>query len=179
MKANGRNDRSQGQTLVEFVIVFPVLALLLFGIIQFGFLFGGQIGLVNAAREAARYAAVLQTASSVTASTFRDETYDELTKKILPRSVAGYGDANLVTTGVGRTAVCYLSRANADGTSFSVFVRVQIQYRHPLLIPLVGNIVDGIDGTPDNAFRLGASEEMRVENPLITSAPGGLPSCPS
>lgn len=175
----GRNrPRQRGQTLIEFALVFPVLALLLFGIIQFGFLYGGQIGLVNAAREAARYAAVLQTASAITATGFQTQTYNELTSRMLPRSVPGYRADNLVTTGAGRTAVCYLTRDNADGTTFSVLVRVQISYKHPLLIPLVGNIVDAIDGTDDGAFRLGATEEMRVENPLITSAPGGLPTCP-
>jgi Flp pilus assembly protein TadG len=178
MEPNARRNAVRGQTLAEFALIFPVLLLFLFGIIQFGILYGGQIGLVNAAREAARYAAVLQTGSSTTASAFQTETYDELTSKFLPRSVVGYGAANLVTSGADRTAVCYFSRSNADGTSFSVFVRVQVQYRHPLLIPIVGNIVDGIDGTPDQAFRLGASEEMRVENPLISSDPGGLPSCP-
>jgi len=168
----------QGQSLAEFALLLPVLALILFGIIQFGFLYGGQTGLVNAARETARYAAVLQAATPITTATYQGQAFGELQAKTLPRSVPGYIPSNLVTTGPGRTAVCYVTRLNADNTTYSVFVRVQVSYRHPLLIPLVGNIVDGIDGTSDGTFRLGASEEMRVENSLLTSNPTGLPTCP-
>ena len=34
-----RRKRQQGQTMVEFTLVFPVLAILLFGVIQFGIAF--------------------------------------------------------------------------------------------------------------------------------------------
>src|SRR4051812_2722062 len=50
--------RGRGQALVEFVLVFPLFVLVLFSIITFGlFVFYSQ-QLENAAREAARYAAV-------------------------------------------------------------------------------------------------------------------------
>lgn len=48
----GRNEN--GQSLVEFAIVVPVLLLLLIGIVEFGWLFNGQITLTAAAREGAR-----------------------------------------------------------------------------------------------------------------------------
>ena len=175
-----RDQRESGQALVEFALVLLPLTIILFGIIQFGFLFGGQTGLVNAAREAARYAATLPAANSTTTTVNAAKTLLELTEKILPRSVPGYlGPSNLVTTGAGSTAVCYIAYPNADGATYSVRVRVQIRYRHPLYIPIVGTIVDGIDGTSgDNAFTLAASEEMRVENPPLSAAPTGLPTCP-
>ena len=171
-------ERTSGQALVEFALVLLPLTLVLFGIIQFGFLFGGQTGLVNAAREAARYAATLQAADATTTTADAAKTLTELTTKILPRSVPGYLSSNLVTTGPGSTAVCYFGYPNADGTTYSVRVRVQVAYRHPLYVPIVGTIVDTIDGTTDNALKLGASEEMRVENPPLTAAPAGLPTCP-
>jgi hypothetical protein len=50
--------RGHGQALVEFALVFPLFLILLFSIITFGlFVFYNQ-QLANAAREAARYAAV-------------------------------------------------------------------------------------------------------------------------
>lgn len=177
--ATARSQREGGQALVEFALVLIPLLTLLFGIIQSGFLFGGQTGLVNAAREGARYAATLQAADSTTTTADAAATLKELKIKILPRSVPGYLSSNLVETGLGSTAVCYIAYPNADSATYSVRVRVQIKYRHPLYIPIVGTIVDGIDGTPgDNAFTLAASEEMRVENPPLSAAPTGLPTCP-
>jgi Flp pilus assembly protein TadG len=56
----GRSDiRSQrGQTMVEFAMVLPILALLLFGVIQFGITFNNYITLTDAVRAASRKAAV-------------------------------------------------------------------------------------------------------------------------
>jgi Flp pilus assembly protein TadG len=185
--AAGRFQRADGQALVEFALILTPLVIILFGIIQFGFLFGGQMGLVNAAREAARYAATLQVGNSTTATADRALTLTELKNNIMPRSIPGYlGPSNLVADGTaGSTDVCYIAYKNADQssglatTTWSVRVRVQIRYRHPLFVPIVGNIVDGLDGTPgDHAFTLGASEEMRVENPPLLSQPTGLPTCP-
>jgi Flp pilus assembly protein TadG len=50
--------REQGQTLVEFALVIPLLAMLLFAIVQFGIFFYTYIDLTSAAREGARKAAV-------------------------------------------------------------------------------------------------------------------------
>lgn len=169
-----------GQALPEFALVLPVLLILMFGIVQFGFLFGGHVGLTNAARDAARYASVLQVGDAATASANATATMTELTKPggFLSRAIPGYRPGNLVTTGPSSTATCYETFPNPDGRTWSVRVRVQIAYRHPLIIPLVGAIVDGIDGAPDGAFRTSATEEMRVENPTLDFAPTGFTSCP-
>jgi Flp pilus assembly protein TadG len=51
-----RNER--GQTMTEFALVLPILALLLFGIIQFGITFNNYVTLTDATRAGARKAAV-------------------------------------------------------------------------------------------------------------------------
>jgi Flp pilus assembly protein TadG len=51
-----KNER--GQTLTEFAIVLPILALLLFGVIQFGIAFNNYITLTDAVRAGARKGAV-------------------------------------------------------------------------------------------------------------------------
>jgi len=51
-----RDER--GTTLVEFALVLPVLALVLFSILQFGLLFFNYIDLTSAGRDGARVAAV-------------------------------------------------------------------------------------------------------------------------
>jgi Flp pilus assembly protein TadG len=47
---------SRGQSLAEFAIVFPVLMLILGGIIQFGIIFWGQNTLTQIARDTGRWA---------------------------------------------------------------------------------------------------------------------------
>jgi len=63
-----RSER--GQTMVEFAIVFPVLAVVLFGIFQFGVLFNNYLTVTDAVRAGAREAAVArQSADPVGAAT--------------------------------------------------------------------------------------------------------------
>ena len=52
------NGSSRGQTLVEFALIFPIIVILLFGIIDFGLMLNHRITLQHAVREGARYAAV-------------------------------------------------------------------------------------------------------------------------
>ncbi len=47
------------QALVEFTLIFPILILLVLGMIEFGWLLNGKITLNSAAREGARVGAVL------------------------------------------------------------------------------------------------------------------------
>src|SRR5512142_69595 len=59
----------RGQSLVEFALVVPVFFFLLAGAIDFGRLFYTYVGVTNAAREGAAYAAAAQiNANSVTSS---------------------------------------------------------------------------------------------------------------
>jgi Flp pilus assembly protein TadG len=51
-----RNER--GQALTEFALVLPILALLLFGVIQFGIAFNNYITLTDAVRAGARKGSV-------------------------------------------------------------------------------------------------------------------------
>jgi Flp pilus assembly protein TadG len=53
-----RGDRERGASLVEFAFVAPFLILLLFGIIEFAWLFGQDLTIKHGAREGARLAAV-------------------------------------------------------------------------------------------------------------------------
>lgn len=48
----------KGSSSVEFALILPVLILILFGIIQFGFVFNNYLAVTHAAREGARLAAV-------------------------------------------------------------------------------------------------------------------------
>jgi Flp pilus assembly protein TadG len=60
-KTWSRLQRQDGQAFVEFVIVLPLLVLLVFGITQFGLAFRNYLAITDAARVAARAAAVKRT----------------------------------------------------------------------------------------------------------------------
>jgi hypothetical protein len=50
-----------------------------------------------------------------------------------------------------------------------VKVKVTGQYLHPIFIPLLDRILDGLDGTNDGGLRIGTAEEMTVENAVLTT----------
>lgn len=56
----GRFHREDGVSAVEFALIFPVLAILLFGIIEFGIAFMQLQTARGAVREGARQAAIMQ-----------------------------------------------------------------------------------------------------------------------
>ena len=51
-------DRERGASLVEFAILAPLLIVLVFGVIDFSWVFAQNLGVRSGAREAARIAAV-------------------------------------------------------------------------------------------------------------------------
>lgn len=53
-----RRKTEEGAAAVEFALILPILALLIFGIIEFGFAFNTQISLTQAAREGVRLEAL-------------------------------------------------------------------------------------------------------------------------
>lgn len=150
---------SRGQALVEFALVTPLFFLLIFAVIQLGIIFGGQIALGNAAREVARYTSTMPVGSSAQAVTQANA--------VLRRSIPAYsGSANVSVT------YCYYPNPTTPVT-YSQKVIVAITYGHTLFVPLVGAVIDRIDGTADNRFTVGVREEMRVETQPIKSVPSG------
>lgn len=59
-----RRQRSRGQSLVEFAVVFPVFMFMLGGAIQFGLIFWGQNTLNQVVRDAGRFAVTQQDCST-------------------------------------------------------------------------------------------------------------------
>ena len=62
-RGRGREDRSRGQTLVEFAIVFPMFFILFLGVIEFDFAFNAMLAVNYASRNAALAAAEAGTSS--------------------------------------------------------------------------------------------------------------------
>ena len=175
----GKGDSSaRGQSLVELAFVAPILLLLLGAILQFGFIFVSQVGVINATREAARNAAATTpTLDQATASANGDFVYQQLVTKWLPKNVVPY-DSSAVDTSTGTTQICYSKYKDASN-AIAIQVTVTTVYRHPLFIPLVANVIDAIDGSSDGRFRLSSSETMRVGNPeQLPGYTGDIPPKP-
>ena len=156
--------RRTGQALAEFALVLPVIALLLLGTIQFAFILAAQIGVTNAVREAARLASVTTpTSTAGQVALNAPKIYDRFTgaNGLLARNVFAFSAANIVTTGTPDTSVCYDSFSDTTGAP-GVKVKVEVVYRHPIFIPILQGLLGG-------ELRIGAAEELRVENDVLTS----------
>jgi Flp pilus assembly protein TadG len=165
-----------GQALVEFALVLPIVMLILMGIIQFGFLFSSQIGVINAVREATRFGStsIVNDAATATNNAANVCRYLLGTSATVPNAmsrVPGYSETNVQKGGA--TYVTYESYPDPhSGTAtYSVRLTLHVEYKHPLLVPIVSAIIDGLDGATDNRFKLGAGEAMRVENPTTPTNP--------
>ena len=175
-------DGARGQGVAEFAIVLPVLALILLSIFQIAFVIGSQIGLTNATREAARIASVTATWTSASASANGIAVLDQLRTTLMPTNVMNFSGAQLVvgdpdcSVPANGTRITYTAVMDVDNKP-AVFVRVDVVYRHPMFIPIIGGILDGIDGTPNDGFRVGGSEELRVDNDALDALPPGFPVC--
>jgi Flp pilus assembly protein TadG len=156
----GRHRAERGQALVEFALLFPVMALLFFGIIQMGFLFGGQIALINSVRDATRYASTAAVGSNPTT---------QVTNAVA-RAVPGYAGGASVSY-----SYCYYADPVISGVqTYSVRIHLSVTYGHVLFVPLVGKIIDGFDGNAsDNRFRVTVVEDMRVESQPYKTPPAG------
>jgi Flp pilus assembly protein TadG len=74
---NGRVRRQRGDSgaaAVEFALVLPILLMLVFGIIQFGFILAQQVALNGAVRSGARYGSVNAYTGTHTCSSVVDNT---------------------------------------------------------------------------------------------------------
>lgn len=155
-----RNGRpGTGQAIAEFALVAVPLLLLLLGIVQFALIYNAQVGLTNAIRDAARYGSGLGVTTTAAASTAATATASRLTSA-LAANVAPFSASRLVTG----SQVCFGQHDDGTGAT-AAFVTVTAVYDHELVVPLVGGILDAIDGTTNNAFRVTASTEMRVDDP--------------
>ena len=95
-----RNQR--GQTMVELAMVMPIIALMMFGVIQFGIVFHDYVTLTDAVRAGARKAAVSRDLGPVAATAavkqaVKDSASDLDQSKLVPSVNSAWGHGNDVT----------------------------------------------------------------------------------
>lgn len=135
-----------GAELVEFALVFPILLVVMLGIIDFGFLFQRYEVLTNAAREGARVA-VLPTAV--------DGAVDARVREYL--AIGGLRTADDVLVNVTPATVSL----GAAGTATASQVVVTYPYSFMVLQPVAQLVVK--DSTAGEAFEMVATTVMRNE----------------
>jgi Flp pilus assembly protein TadG len=131
--------RSRGQSLVEFALIVPVFAVMLFGVVDFGLAFDASIAISNAAREGARLGATQPNAAAITARV---------------RSVAGgLNNSRLTVTVTCKTPTGGACPGGISGATRGGSVVVRVNYGYPMLTPIAfGTLIP-----------LQSIAEMRVE----------------
>jgi Flp pilus assembly protein TadG len=122
----GRRREGEGQAAVELALALPLVAFLLLGIVQLGFVVRDQVLVVHAAREAARQAAV-------------DAAPDAARKAASASS--GLASSRLDVQVSGRSG---------PGSR----VRVLVRYRAPTDVPLVGPLMGDMSLQADATMRV-------------------------
>ena len=120
--------RQHGQSLVEFALMVPLFALLLFGLLDFGRVIYTQNTLAQAAREAARVAALEPAANST--------KYDAI-RAAARNAAPGVSLVNGNIVGSGCSDCFYPVGAVSGGTVF-VTVSSTVTLATPLLAQVLG-----------------------------------------
>jgi hypothetical protein len=102
-----------GQTFVEFAFVLPILALLLFGILQFGLTFHNYLSITDATRVGARAAAVKRSDPCTAAE-------DAIHRTVSPKQ------SSMI---VFEADWCEVEDLDGDGTDDSVTIKISYPYR--------------------------------------------------
>jgi len=142
--------RDEGAAAVEFALVVPLLLLLVFGIIDFGILFGQNLALSNAARDAARFGVVRQIDGSAGRSCYQvlKRTRDAaVTIALNPNDVG-------VTVTRNGTTICSV----AAGTALPASANTAALQK----LPCAGSV----SGT-DDQLRVAATYSGRMVIPVI------------
>ncbi len=128
-RAGGR-----GQALVELALALPLLALLLFGIIDFGLGLSARIQVANAVREGARLGSVKWA---------EDDVEQQVRQRVLDRT------GTVINATLG-TPVVEFPDGKAPGRS----VRVRLDCSYNFFVPVLAGIAD---------LNCSSSMEMRLE----------------
>lgn len=125
-----------GQDIVEFALVLPILAALLFGIIDYGWIFINQARVANAAREGARFAVMNYKEADANKGADSIETYlatqvTENVKDTLP--------ANLKNSFADLKVTVTETDISTDNHKIEVEVSANIKLFTPIVSTVIGS----------------------------------------
>ena len=174
-----RSPNAPGQALAEFALVAPIFFLLVFGVIQLGLIFGAQNALVDGVRDATRKAATYRVSEDTYSDPALWASICDAIEQTLLDSVGRYPGAD---TSAGRLTptIAYEWVPDPTGPGYSFVAYVSAVYAHPVFLPIDPLLaIMGLSSTGafQNSIDLGASEQMRVENPSLDAPTNPAPSC--
>lgn len=111
MALNKKLHNKKGQSIVELAILLPVLLMLLFGILEFGRVYGAYMVIHHSARDGVRVGAVGGTTAEIQAAVQNTTTaldQDNLTINVVRSGTGDRGDVITVTVGYDITIVAPL-----------------------------------------------------------------------
>jgi Flp pilus assembly protein TadG len=121
-------DRARGQALVEFALIVPVFAVILFALLDFGRVIYTQNTVEQAAREASRVGTLEAVDAAWKYSLIRNAAIN---------SAAGLGLTNANVNGQG-CADCFYPDGAVSGEIVVVTVSTQVNLLTPILSQVVG-----------------------------------------
>jgi Flp pilus assembly protein TadG len=139
----------KGASAVEFALVLPLLAVILFGIVEFGLLLYNKQVITNASREGARF--------GIVSSTPRKQFGNATTPDTIIYRVRQYC-ANNLTSFSGNSETVF------SGTACSGFgndLTVTVNYNHNFLV--FPNVLNLIHGSISGSIPLTATTVMKCE----------------
>jgi Flp pilus assembly protein TadG len=146
----GRLKSERGAELIEFALIFPLLLLVLVGMIDFGFLFQRYEVLTNAAREGARIAIL----PNYTSADVQSRVCAYLTTGGVPTAGCPAAPTNPVVT------VTDTSITVPNGPAINA-KQVTIAYTHNFMF--IGPIIGMFGGTWNNVKTITIDAVMRTE----------------
>ena len=114
--------KENGEAIVEFALLAPVIILLLFAMVDFGRIFDAWLVATNAAREGARYATVYSTKDYISDS----EVVQMTQEKAYDYLAGGLGSRSDVSYTISDIAVTMPGVRSAQPVTVDVSVRVQV-----------------------------------------------------
>lgn len=130
-----KSRRESGGAMVEFAVVSPIFAMLIFGMIQYGIIINAQISLQDTAEMTARHVVVDGDSDINSITTYAQQAMPSNLPSSNLASPVGYNPAFVVGSVTA--------------------VRITLQYNLPLLIPFV------VPGSAGGVKQLTASAIMR------------------
>ena len=165
-RAVSRRPKSRGQSLVELVLVIPIILLIVLGALDFGRAFLGWVVLNNAARVGANYAALHPGAWDSPGVAYQQAEYVSLVED-------ARDDAGIVVDGCEAVAVSVPTFP--EGTDLGDAVVVQLDCKFDPITPLMGEVLTGLTG---GELTIGARAVFPIrEDSVAVAPPAGGPSC--
>jgi Flp pilus assembly protein TadG len=143
--------RDHGAAAVEFALVFPLLLVLTFGIVNFGYLFGQKLALNQAVREGARMAVVANSNGGTNGSAV--DSLGEITA-IVQDAVGGLVEKNDVDVAVlNQSGATANLGCKSSGMDVGDQLVVSAEYDTGMLVPLPIPLLEAFTLTTEAVYR--------------------------